>query len=323
MADKMDNIKVSVIVPVYNSCGYIGTTLDSIINQDFEDFEVIVIDDGSSDNSLEIIEEKLSKSNISHNIVHQDNYGVSCARNRGIELARGEYIVFVDADDYIQKNHLSELYNGKTDFSLVQLVKKEKNNISNPYKFETQSISCEDFIKMELNMEIPFSFCQLMYKKSIIDENNIRFTPDVVYGEDTEFALKALVFGDVISISNEATYCYIQHENSAIRTSNFRRFYIVDVFENLAKYYKKHGKDELADLIITSRIPKAIFGNMNYFFVNNYDFDEVLSQMKELDLFTKLSKFEGDSKFKLKIKLFLLSPKNYYKIWKKLKNSID
>ena len=61
MADKMDNIKVSVIVPVYNSCEYIGTTLDSIINQDFEDFEVIVIDDGSSDNSLEIIEEKLSK----------------------------------------------------------------------------------------------------------------------------------------------------------------------------------------------------------------------------------------------------------------------
>ena len=57
MADKMDNIKVSVIVPVYNSCEYIGTTLDSIINQDFEDFEVIVIDDGSSDNSLEIIEE--------------------------------------------------------------------------------------------------------------------------------------------------------------------------------------------------------------------------------------------------------------------------
>ena len=55
----------------------------------------------------------------------------------------------------------------------------------------------------------------------------------------------------------------------------------------------------------------------------HYDFDEVLSQMKELDLFTKLSKFEGDSKFKLKIKLFLLSPKNYYKIWKKLKNSID
>ena len=97
----------------------------------------------------------------------------------------------------------------------------------------------------------------------------------------------------------------------------------IETLENIADYYKNRGYENLADEIMHNRIPRAIFGNMNYFFVNNYDFDEVLSQMKELDLFTKLSKFEGDSKFKLKIKLFLLSPKNYYKIWKKLKNSID
>ena len=76
-------------------------------------------------------------------------------------------------------------------------------------------------------------------------------------------------------------------------------------------------------MIITSRIPKAIFGNMNYFFYNGYDFDEVIGKMKELDLLSKLSKYEGNSKFKSKIRLFLLSPKLYYKTWKKLKNSID
>ena len=75
----MDNFKVSVIVPVYNSCEYIGSTLDSIINQDFSSFELIVIDDGSTDNSLEIIKEKLSKSTISYEIIHQENAGVSCA----------------------------------------------------------------------------------------------------------------------------------------------------------------------------------------------------------------------------------------------------
>lgn len=79
----------------------------------------------------------------------------------------------------------------------------------------------------------------------------------------------------------------------------------------------------MANLIITSRIPKAIFGNMNYFFYNDYDFDETILKMHQLDLFTKLSKFEGNSKFKFKIKLFLLSPKIYYKMWKKFKNSID
>lgn len=129
----MDNIKVSVIVPVYNGAEYIGGTLDSIINQDFNGFEVIVIDDGSTDNSLEIIEERLSKSAIAHEIVHQENSGVSSARNLGIEKAQGEYLVFVDSDDYITGNHLSELYNGETDFSLIQFIKKEGKKVSTPH----------------------------------------------------------------------------------------------------------------------------------------------------------------------------------------------
>ncbi|MFM5881720.1 glycosyltransferase family 2 protein [Methanobrevibacter gottschalkii] len=319
----MDNINVSVIVPVYNNCEYIESTLSSIINQNFDNFEIIVIDDGSTDNSLEIVKEKLSASDISYQIIHQENAGVSCARNRGIEVACGAYLVFVDADDYISQNHLSELYNGETDFSLIQLVKREGNDLSIPYHFSESSISCNDFIKMELNMEIPFNFCQLMYKTDIVKKNNIKFTPNIIYGEDTEFALKALSFGDRISISNEVTYYYIQHEQSAIRTSEFKRFEIVGIFENLAQYYKNQGKTDLANLIITSRIPKAIFGNMNYFFYNNYDFDDVIAKMHQLNLFTKLSKFEGDFKFKFKIRLFLLNPKIYYKIWRKVKNSID
>ena len=322
MVDKMDNIKVSVIVPVYNLSQYIGKTLDSIIAQDFSDFELIVIDDGSTDNSLEIINQKLSESGIDYTVIHQENRGVSNARNAGIEASKGEYLVFVDGDDYITPNHLSELYNGRTDFSLIQLVKKDGEIISDPYHYSSDEISCKEFIEKELKMEIPFNFCQLMYKSSLINENDIRFDENAVYGEDTEFALKALVFGDTIAISNEVTYYYIQRQDSAIRTSDFKRFEVVNIFENLAEFYKGMGKNDLSDLIVTSRIPKAIFGNMNYFFYNGYDFDEVISKMKELDLFDKLSKYEGDKKFGYKIKLFLSNPKIYYKMWKKFKNSI-
>ena len=184
-------------------------------------------------------------------------------------------------------------------------------------------MSCDEFITKELKMEIYFNFWQLMYKTSIIKDNNIRFNPDVIYGEDTEFALKALIYGKEIAVSNEVTYYYIQHSDSAIKTSEYRRFEVVEIFEKMAEFYRSLGKDDLANLIITSRIPKAIFGNMNFFFYNGYDFDEVLAKMKELDLLTKLSKFEGDSKFKNKIRLFLLNPKLYYKMWKKFKNSID
>ena len=319
----MDNIKVSVIVPVFNSSEYIGTTLDSIINQDFDSFEIIVIDDGSTDNSLEIANEKLNSINIPNTVIHQENQGVSGARNRGIDEANGDYLVFVDADDCITENHLSELYNGETEFSLIQMVKKDGNTTSKPHVYSQDYISAKEFIAMELRMEIPFSFVQLMYKSDIIKNNSIRFSSDYIYGEDIHFALVALSYGDRIAVSNEATYYYIQHSQSAIRTSQFRRFEIVEIFEDLAGFYKKQGFDDLSNLIITSRIPKAIFGNMNFFFYNGYDFNEVIGKMRELDLFTKLSRFEGDGKFKLKIRLFLLNPKIYYKMWKKFKNSID
>ena len=319
----MDKIKVSVIVPVFNSSQYIGATLDSIINQNFDGFEIIVVDDGSSDNSLEIINEKLNAADIPNTVFHQENQGVSAARNKGIELSKGDYLVFVDADDYITPNHLEQLYNGETDFSLIQIVKKEGNTTSKPHIYSQDFISTKEFIEMELKMQIPFNFVQLMYKADIVRNNSIRFSRDYIYGEDTYFALVALSYGDMIAISNEVTYHYIQHSQSAIRTSEFRRFDIVEIFEKLADFYKKRGWDDLSNLIITSRIPKAIFGNMNYFFYNGYDFDEVIAKMKELDLLTKLSRFRGDKKFQLKIKLFLLNPRIYYNVWKKLKNSID
>lgn len=318
----MDNIKVSVIVPVYNASQYISKTLNSIIAQDFDSYEIIVIDDGSTDNSLEIIKDTLNQCNVSNKVIHQENAGVSLARNVGIDESKGEYLVFIDADDYVSENHLSSLYNGKTDFSLTLYAKKQGDKLTNLDSYSQDLISTQEFIEMELNMQITFNFFQLMYKSDIIKNNNIRFTPGIVYGEDTEFAHKALNYGDTIAINNEVTYYYVQHSQSAINTTEYRRFDIVEIFENIAEFYRKNGKKEFADLIVTSRIPKAIFGNMNFFFYNGYDFDEVIAKMKEMDLFEKLSKYQGDFKFKLKIRLFLLNPKLYYKTWKKLKNSI-
>ena len=318
----MDDIKVSVIIPVYNQEKYISTTLDSILNQNFSDFEIIVIDDGSTDNSLKIINDKLSNSQIQPKISHQENSGVGSARNKGIDEACGEYLLFVDGDDYISSNHLSELYNGVSDFSLTQLVKKNDDSTTSPYFYHKLEMSTEEFIKLELEMKIPFNFVQLLYKTDIIKNNNLKFSCDVIYGEDLEFALNALSYGNTIQISNETTYFYIQHNASAINTSGFKRFEIVNVLENIAQKYKDRNLNKLSDLIYTSRIPRAIFGNMNYFFYNDYDFDEVISQMEKLDLFNKLSMFKGDKKFTIKIKLFLFNPKLYYELWKKFKNSI-
>ena len=320
---EMDNPKVSVIVPVYNASQYIGRTLDSIIAQDFDGFEIIVIDDGSTDGSLEIINQRLGGCEIPHKVIHQENAGVSVARNVGIDESKGDYLAFVDADDYVSENHISSLYNGRTDFSLTLYAKEEEGRLTSLDTYPQDLISAEDFIRMELNMQITFNFFQLLYRSEIVKANGIRFTPGTVYGEDTEFAHKALSFGDEIAVNNEVTYYYVQHPASAIKTTEYRRFDVVGIFEGLAEFYRANGKPEFADLIVTSRIPRAIFGNMNFFFYNGYDFDEVLARMRELNLLEKLSRFEGDGKFKMKIRLFLLNPKLYYKIWRKFKNSID
>ena len=339
----MDKIKVSVIVPVYNGSKYISTSLYSIINQNFKDFELIIINDGSTDDSLDIISEILSNEDINYQIITQENKGASNARNHGLKLAKGDYILFVDVDDYIEKNHIKYLYNelcdNNTDFSFSKLLKIDLNKKiltdENQYnKLENKNVlSTLELIKMDLEMKIPFSFSQILYKTSILKENNLYFNENYVYGEDTDFALRALFCGENVSIVEKPTYFYLQHENSATSNLYLNRFEIIKIFENLSFYFKGTDKcdysEEIKDLLMLikyNRIPKAIFGNLMYFFYRGYDLNEILDEMEKLDLFSKLSRFKirslKDILFLLKSKVFLINPKIYYKIWKKLKNSI-
>ena len=319
---------VSVIVPVYNASKYIEETLKSILNQNFTNFEIIIINDGSTDNSLEIIKKTLKDSKVSNKIINQNNQGVSKARNIGIENAQGKYVIFVDDDDIIAENHISCLYeNGKNnDGSFTEMLKiTEKGSIIDNQELylaiqEKSSISSIDLIKLELNMEIPFSFCQIMYKNNLIKE---KFNENAIYGEDTEFALKNLIHMKYLGICDKPTYFYRQREDSATKKADFKRFEIVNIFENLAIYYQKHNHDDLAEIIKTKRIPKAIFGNLMYFFYNNYDYSQTMDKMDKMNLFEKLKNFKGESKFSFKIKLFLLNPKLYYKTWKKFKDEIS
>lgn len=321
------SIDVSVVVPVYNGSDYIGETLESILNQDFKSYELVIVDDGSTDNSLEIIKNTLSKSNIQNKVITQENKGVSNARNVGIENSSGKYVIFVDDDDIIASNHISCLFENirDNDGSFTEMLKiTEDGEIIDMQELylaisSKSRISSKDLIKLELKMEIPFSFCQIMYKKELLKE---KFNEDFLYGEDTDFALRNLTYMDCLGICPEPTYFYRQRENSATKKADFKRFEVVELFESLADYYLKHNFDDLADLIKTNRIPKAIFGNLMYFFYHNYNYNQIMDKMNHLDLFSKLKNFKGESKFRFKINLFLFNPKLYYKLWKRFKDGI-
>ena len=340
----MSEIKLSVIVPTYNSSNTIERLIHSLSNQIFKEFELIFIDDNSSDNTVDVIVNTLENSNITYNlIVNETNKGPGYSRNRGIEKANGDYIVFIDSDDIVREDHLSTFYENIKGHDSVFVKGLKVDNEGNLFDFKVDRfdsiielsirnnhiIKATDIINLEMLMEIPFSFVLMLYKKEIILNNDIRFNEEFNYGEDTEFAIRYLSNCDDVKFVNKYTYYYYQEEESISRFSSLDRFESVQLFEGLYDYFNEFSHpvfDYLSQKLVHSRIPKFVFGNMNYFFYNDYDKDEIFKKMDELNLFNKLKEFKvyskDDWKFKLKLVLFSLSPNVYYKLWKRFKNRI-
>ena len=180
-------MKISVIIPVYNEAPYLRRCFDSIRPK--PDTEVIVIDDGSTDGSAEICDEYADK----FHIVHQKNGGVSVARNKGIELAIGDYITFLDADD--------EYLYGSFDTMLHAIEKAPRENIiqfnqqrhyANPGMTVPKYLNLEGFYRFDVR---PQQWCMVwnkLYKRRFILDNNIRFKEGLQYGEDEVFNLECL-----------------------------------------------------------------------------------------------------------------------------------
>lgn len=214
--------KVSVIIPVYNRVNELMIPVNSIINQSFEDWELILVDDGSKDGSSELCDQ-LAKQDERIFAVHQTNSGVSVARNYGISLAKGEYILFIDSDDWIEKETIEKLVSrielDQSDVVLFamcidrflgELVNTSvqiygKNTVVTQYELINQFV---DFFQKDYLS----SACTKLFKKDIILENKILFHKDLVMYEDLHFVLDYLSKVNRISISNSAFYHYRMDE---------------------------------------------------------------------------------------------------------------
>ena len=188
-------VKISVIIPVYNDEKHLGECLDSVSNQTLDDIEIICINDGSTDSSLEILNEYSTDKRIT--IITQTNQGSAIARNKGLDIAQGEYIGFLDADDiYINRQSLEIMFDAakKHDASMIsanlKFLTPERNLISNPhYKRGTFHYFREDGIIEPDEYGIPFYFYKNLYKADLIED--IRF-PDLLRGQDPIFLSKVL-----------------------------------------------------------------------------------------------------------------------------------
>lgn len=211
--------KLSIIVPVYNVEKYLPKCLESLIKQTLKDIEIICVNDGSIDNSLAILKEFASKDSRIR-IIDNQHQGVAKTRNTGIEQSTGEYIGFVDSDDYIDIDFFEKLYNSATksnsDIAIASILKHKKffNIYNAKYTKEETAITIQDKIKLcEDKKHFFFYAWNKIYHSGFIKENNIKFSEGQIY-EDVMFAIKALYYSNKIISVYGTKYHYIEHENS-------------------------------------------------------------------------------------------------------------
>lgn len=251
----MQEIKVSVIVPIYNTEKFLEKCIDSIVNQTLEEIEIILINDGSTDNSHNICEEYSKKFPQKIRYINNKNIGCSATRNLGISLAKGEYIAFVDSDDYIDKEMYQEMY---------EKAKKEDLDIiisgviyENTRKKVVPNIK-SNFLEEYLLPKNKIALCwNKLFKRVLIEKNKIKFPESIHYAEDLVFTFQCFTFSRKNGIKKEAYYHYIIHGNNSIFNMKKRMDFII-AFNIL---YKTLEKNILLD---NSQILKGFYKNFNY-----------------------------------------------------------
>lgn len=201
---------VSIIIPAYNAAAYLDKCLRSLLKQDMAEWEAIIVNDGSTDGSAGILD-SYAKIDSRFTIIHQENSGVSMARNRGIDVARGDYIIFIDADDWVESRFLSELLGhsnqGQADYvSCGYRVYKKSTTKDRMLKVGSR----EEPIKLSfpfLAEQSPFPWGKMM-KTSILRQFNIRFRNDMKVGEDTLFCYQYLIHAEYVASVPQTLYHY-------------------------------------------------------------------------------------------------------------------
>ena len=272
-----NDILVSIIIPVYNAEMYLKECLESIINQTLKDFEIIIIDDGSKDNSKLIAKEYIGlDSRVRY--IYQENKGVSEARNRGISESRGKYVTFVDADDWIESDMYetmcNQLENNNSDMVMCNFIKeyedKSKNEVEDfPFEgikvFDNNDLIVSNLIKnmigtKSLNSKsIMASVWRMVFKRDFIEKNNIKFDKNIIIGEDMIFCIDYLKKCKNVTVLDKVLYHYRILSDSAMSRYRENHWHVATIFnENLKKSLEDINIDSKTEFIAFDLIRSSI-----------------------------------------------------------------
>lgn len=320
-------MKISTIIPVYNTAKYLRKCIDSIINQSigFENIELILVNDGSTDESETIILEYQKKyQNIKY--IYQENGGQASARNNGLNCATGDYVSFVDSDDYIKDDMYEKLLmaSNNENFDIIvcnfcyifsnKIIEANINKMSNPVK---------NFI---ITNTTP---CNFIAKRKFLFKNNFKFPEGIIYEDLASIPALAIMTNKIFYVKN-CLYCYLQRENSTVNNNNYNdKFLCIYIaLENLNNIFKQYNKyeefyEELEYLYIYNLI--LLSGGIFIKFKETHnEIFHIREIMKSEFPNWKKNKYYKDESFVNKLNILLLygNHKILFKIVKKLRNGV-
>lgn len=226
-------MKVSIIIPCYNSAAYLAACMDSVLAQTMPDFEAILIDDGSGDNTLELARE-IAEKDARIRVYHQENAGVSAARNLGLDHAQGEWITFVDSDDLLPEDALETMLSAVSDETDMVVCAHKTFSVDGSGETVIPETRWMDLageakrravaLRLIEGDSVLNIMCNKLHRRELIERGHIRLNPDVRIAEDALFNLEAVLRGNGITYVNKVAYLYRTHEASAMHTQTAGEF---------------------------------------------------------------------------------------------------
>ena len=305
-----NKIKFSIIVPAYNIEEYIEKCIDSIKNQTYKNYEIIIINDGSTDNTKEILNKYNKDAKIT--IINQSNKGLSESRNIGVKNATGDYILFADGDDFIDKKLLEILNNAIKNEDLIrfqlQTIDENNNIIGKYHEKEFKMINGIEAFKFIVNYNYIEPACLYCYNRKYYIKNNYMFKKGL-YHEDFGLIPLIIINAKTITSIDYIGYNYVQRKGSIMNNTDYKKEIkkAYDALEHY-KYLKENNKNE--SKIFDSYIANNVI--LKSIYLKNKDYKEYLKLLRENKVFDNLLK--DTIARKIKKTIVTISPKLYYKL---------
>lgn len=285
-------IHLSIIMPIYNTGKYLHKCIDSILSQTLTDFELILVDDGSIDESGTICDKYASQDD-RIKVIHKENEGVSIARNTGLKIAQGEYIGFIDSDDWIEPDMYEKLYNlalkNSCDIVMCDTVTKYDDK---PDEEDTITQLPEDVLLMKeqispkLLCEIAGSACRCIYRRQILINNNVLFPKNIPLSEDRIFNILAMGYANAVYYTKNPFYNRYVRKGSAVSKYHINMCSIIDKVRNGYMEAIEMAWNDRSEykLIYEKQIVHMTHGAINNAFYKDSpkNFKEKIEEIKEI-----------------------------------------